>query len=360
MLEGAYPPVTVMKSAMPAPQPAVQEVPFRFTGDAREYFRIWIVNILLTVVTLGIYSAWAKVRNKQYFYRNTWLGNSTFEYLANPIAILKGRIVIAIAFGLAAASQLYDPRLYLAVMLVLLCLVPWAVAKALAFNARNSAYRNVRFSFSGTPAGAYGSYLLGGLAYLLTCGVGASYLQWKITDFAVTNHLWGLERFSWRRGWKAYFHVFAITVLLSLPILLMFFGVGFLATMRGKQGAPDTNLVTIGMVVLYPLMIIPYSYARARYSNLLFDGLNIGAHRLTCRQQFVPLLKLQVINLLAIVFSLGLLVPWAKVRMAQYRAQCMSALIEGSLETETNILAGSQGAYGDAMADIGDIDMDLG
>ena len=27
---------------------------FRFTGSGGEYFRIWIVNLLLSVVTLGI------------------------------------------------------------------------------------------------------------------------------------------------------------------------------------------------------------------------------------------------------------------------------------------------------------------
>ena len=29
----------------------------RFTGSGSEYFGIWIVNLLLTVVTVGIYSA---------------------------------------------------------------------------------------------------------------------------------------------------------------------------------------------------------------------------------------------------------------------------------------------------------------
>ena len=36
----------------------------QFNGKGFEYFKIWIVNIFLTIVTLGIYSAWAKVRNK--------------------------------------------------------------------------------------------------------------------------------------------------------------------------------------------------------------------------------------------------------------------------------------------------------
>jgi hypothetical protein len=47
--------------------------PFQFTGRAGEFFKIWIVNVLLTIVTLGIYSAWAKVRTTGYFYSHTRL-----------------------------------------------------------------------------------------------------------------------------------------------------------------------------------------------------------------------------------------------------------------------------------------------
>jgi len=74
-------------------QPQAQEHPFEFTGDGWEYFKIWIVNLLLTILTLGIYSAWAKVRRLHYFYRNTLLAGASFEYHGTPIAILKGRLI---------------------------------------------------------------------------------------------------------------------------------------------------------------------------------------------------------------------------------------------------------------------------
>ena len=47
--------------------------PFEFHGNGADYFRIWIVNLLFSILTLGIYSAWAKVRTKKYFYGNTEL-----------------------------------------------------------------------------------------------------------------------------------------------------------------------------------------------------------------------------------------------------------------------------------------------
>src|SRR5690349_23853928 len=69
-------------------------LPFEFRGSGSEYFRIWIVNLLLSIVTLGIYSAWAKVRRLRYFYGSTSLDGASFEYHGRPIAILKGRIIV--------------------------------------------------------------------------------------------------------------------------------------------------------------------------------------------------------------------------------------------------------------------------
>ncbi len=54
-------------------------IPFEFTGTAEEYFKIWIVNVGLTIVTFGIYSAWAKARKKRYLYGNTRLRGTAFE-----------------------------------------------------------------------------------------------------------------------------------------------------------------------------------------------------------------------------------------------------------------------------------------
>ena len=49
-----------------------------FTGDEASDLRIWVVNTLLSIATIGIYSTWAKVRKSSYFLRNTrLLGDSS-------------------------------------------------------------------------------------------------------------------------------------------------------------------------------------------------------------------------------------------------------------------------------------------
>ena len=46
----------------------------RFVGSGSEYFRIWIVNLLLTILTLSLYYPFAKVRRMRYFHGATEVG----------------------------------------------------------------------------------------------------------------------------------------------------------------------------------------------------------------------------------------------------------------------------------------------
>lgn len=59
---------------LPLASHALQTLPVQFNGDARDYFRVWLVNALLTIVTFGIWSAWAKVRTQRWFYGHTQIG----------------------------------------------------------------------------------------------------------------------------------------------------------------------------------------------------------------------------------------------------------------------------------------------
>src|SRR5882724_3038436 len=102
-------PVAAVADAGLRPDSAARRYPVEFTATTGEYFRIWIVNLALTVVTLGIYSAWAKVRKRRYFYSHTRIDGEGFEYLANPIAILKGRLIAFALFGAFYAVSHFAP-----------------------------------------------------------------------------------------------------------------------------------------------------------------------------------------------------------------------------------------------------------
>jgi uncharacterized membrane protein YjgN (DUF898 family) len=341
----------------PRMEPQVRDLPFRFTGNAKEYFRIWIVNTLLTILTLGIYSAWAKVRSRQYFYRNTWVDDASFDYVADPLRVLKGRLIAAAALGLAFASQHYSIGLYLAVVGLLVLAMPWVLVKSLMFNARNSTYRNIRFAFTGRVGEAFGLYLGMALLHVVTCGLAYPYVQWRMTSFVVTRHLFGDMRLWWTSKAGDYYRVYLLALALTLPGYLILFVVGISAK-EGGPAAMQAAMMPVG-IAFYVYLLLPGAVVKARIANLVYGGMHIGEHELSSEQRSMELFKLYAVNLFAVVFSLGLLIPWAKIRLAAYRVKCLTLHATGGLRAET-LLDDDASAVGEGLSDLGDFDIGIG
>jgi uncharacterized membrane protein YjgN (DUF898 family) len=130
----------------PAPAPesaylletAPAALPLSFTGSGAEYFRIWVVNLLLSVATLGIYSAWAKTRRLQYFYRNTQLAGAGFDFRGDPKAILRGRLLAVALLGAYHYAFGFSRATGIAIVALLLLALPFMMRSALRFRLANT------------------------------------------------------------------------------------------------------------------------------------------------------------------------------------------------------------------------------
>ena len=179
-----------------------------FTGKGSEYFGIWVVNLLLTILTLGIYSAWAKVRRMQYFYRNTLLAGASFDYHGNPVAILKGRLIAVAMLVVYNVAGKADPLLGLAVGAVIVCVLPRLLLKSLQFRLHNSSYRGLRFRFTGTLNDAYVVFLLLPLASLFTLYLLAPFCHQRIKRFQHNNSAFGQTQFSINAPIRAFYSIY--------------------------------------------------------------------------------------------------------------------------------------------------------
>lgn len=189
-----------------------KSTPIIFQGQTSEYFGIWIVNLLLSIVTLGIYSAWAKVRRKKYFYNNTLIDNVGFDYHAKPISILKGRL-IAVALLIIAAI---NPILQSLVFLIIFIVLPWLVVRGSIFNARNTSHRGLRFDFIGTVGQAVRVFIGLPLLTMITLGLAAPYAAHEKNQFLVNNHRFGLSQFDMKRVVKGFYKVYTILIIVPL------------------------------------------------------------------------------------------------------------------------------------------------
>ncbi|MDR2260036.1 MAG: DUF898 domain-containing protein [Azoarcus sp.] len=372
----------------------------QFTGSGGEYFRIWIVNLLLGVLTLGIYSAWAKVRREQYFHRNTLLDGSGFDYHGNPKSILKGR-VIAVAF--VAGLWLVDNTahaFYYPVLLALSPFIPWMMIRSFIFRSRNTSFRGLHFDFHGTYKGLCKTYLapfialiflgwamayvgvmategrirpgemslmMGGIFFLILLLTPMLLHRFKRFQF---DHLaFGASRFESHLKLRSFYGIFLrafvlAPALIALVLILVFGFIGFMAaqgfTMTGAPG--HTGRIAIGVIValIYIMVVsVQQAYFAALTSNLVWNNTRLDAHAFKGDQTFWGICGVAASNGLFMFLTLGLYWPWAKVRLARYRASHTAVLTAGDFDDFAAGAAKEQSAIGEELADIFDFDISL-
>lgn len=129
-------------------------VRIQFTGKGADYFPIWIVNILLIVVTLGMYRPWAKVRREKFFHQHTVIDRDSLDYHGDPKSILVGQLV-SMGLILLVYARTFSVTLAAGAAVVLCLIVPFAMQRSLRFRLYNTSFRGLRFGFKGTVKRAY-------------------------------------------------------------------------------------------------------------------------------------------------------------------------------------------------------------
>lgn len=352
-------------SARSQATPIIKIIPFEFTGQAGEYFRIWIVNLALTILTLGVYSAWAKVRNKRYFLGHTLLDGEPFDYLADPKAILRGRVIVVAALLIFTVISELFPSAQVVFTLLFALILPWLVVRALMFNGRNTAYRNITFGFLPNYRESYIVFILGMILVSLTLGLAYPYFVYWRQRFIVRNHEIGSTSFEFTGKPGEFFGIYAWASLLFLALAFGIGTVGFflvkgvVLSLSGPIAESMKALApALGLFVLLLYLVI-YTFISTHVTNATLNNTHIGDHRLESRLAATNMLWLMLTNTLAIACSVGLLIPWAKVRMARYRCERLRMYVKNDLD---DIFAGTDirvGATADGAHDLLDIDLGL-
>jgi uncharacterized membrane protein YjgN (DUF898 family) len=332
--------------------------PFQFRGSAGEFFRIWIVNVALTLITLGIYSAWAKVRTRRYFYGNTFVAGTAFDYHASPWRILIGRLIALALFVGYNTSVGISPFLSIAWLVVFAAAVPWLIISSLRFNARNTSYRNVRFNFTGLYGGAFVAFILWMLAGLATIGILMPLAHRARSYYYINNHTFGGKRFATEFSGGSIYKIYLQALLLLVAILVI---AGIIATIlfatAGRSGRVLGSVVGAFAGIGWLGSI---AYISAKAFNLAVGHTVLdGRHKLDATLSPWIMLWIGVSNLVLILASIGLLYPWARVRVARYIADHMNLLAASNLEEFTSEAFASQSAIGEEIAGFFDFDIGL-
>lgn len=331
--------------------------PFSFSGHGGEYFRIWIVNLFLSIITLGIYSAWAKVRRTQYFYRHTSVAGASFDYHGDPKAILKGRIIALVLFGLYSGTSHFNPVIGVGIFVLLMVVMPWLVVRSLRFRLHNSSYRGLRFSFMGKTGEGYINFLLLPIVAYVSLGMLWPLVHQQITRYIRNNSRYGNEFFSFHSTAGAFYRPYVVVILSLIAILgispLIIFGMD--VSRVSSLSATVIGLLVIGFYMV--MLLLVYPYITSRLQNLIWNHTQLGPHRFESRLTAIGLGGIIATNLILILLTLGLFKPFADIRLLRYKLQHLTLLPGAKLE---DFLAGQQvpaTATGEEVAEMFDVDI---
>ncbi|MGI2032507.1 YjgN family protein [Rhizobium panacihumi] len=327
-----------------APQASGKLERASFSGNAREYFGIWIVNVLLTIITLGIYSAWAKVRRNRYFYGNTVIADRAFEYHATGKQIFIGRLIVVGFFIVTNILTTIFPPFGLVVFLIILVALPWLIQRSLRFSARVTSYRNVRFDFTGSTGGAFVSVLLGSMVASISFGILAPLASRWVWRYVFNNLHYGDRPFVTDPKIKSLYGVWILPAALIVVGTILIVGIGFAAAsatqaMSNPDLAEDMDAFAASFSAFHwgiLFVFVAYGLAGLLYRigvrNVVFSATTLDAkHQLVSDAPRFQYAWIAISNVIVTVLTLSLMRPWAAVRMARFMAIHTGVIVVGDL-----------------------------
>ena len=366
------------KEAPPLPRPTVTyRETLRFHGKGSEYFRVWVVNLFLTLVTFGVYSAWAKVRKARWFAQHTSLAGDRFDYHGEPWRILTGRVLALVLLGVWTLAFELSAVVGLLVLVGFCVVGPLLFASAQRFRLANTSWRGLRFGYDVPRSEVYmvcvpllllwtaGSVLdkLGvkGAWYLfagLATAVGLPWAHARLKQLQHHHANYGEQQFSFRPAGNEFYQLYlkaffllVIGLVVATPLVAML--------VQAAGDGPRAIYVMMGTAVAALLMwLTAWPYFAARMQQIVWSHTELGhGIRFAGHMRGSRLWGLVVGQTLLTALTLGLYWPFAAVAIARYRVESISIESIDPVGDVAGTMHVERRAAGDAALDFFGLDL---
>ncbi|WP_127718410.1 YjgN family protein [Halobacteriovorax sp. HLS] len=379
----------------------INEIEFErmtFDGDGVSFFKIWIVNLVLTIITLGIYGPWAKVRARKYLFNSTGFRGSRFDYHAKAKSILLGRIIALLIFGSYVISWAIHPVVAIFDALIVFLLVPFIIIKSLKFNVNNTSYNNIKFHLRAKVSEGYKLFIkyfsfpmivsIGALIFLYLSGnltnkglkidendsftsavVGGLYLLNFLyliimsssilnayLNFFYNNIYYGGSKVvldtSRKQVTKGVIIPFVLSSLVALSIPIG------IAMLSGIGGAASLFIV-LAAILLY----FSFFYIFTKFPFLIFsfvwNRLSLEGGEMKNDLKHSTFAITVFVNAIVTAVTFGIFYPWTVIRMLRIKTESKSIKI-GPLDDVQAVASDKESALGEELGDVLDFDFEIG
>ncbi|APH59579.1 putative membrane spanning protein [Granulibacter bethesdensis] len=210
---------------------------FQYDGKTGELYKIFLINLLLSIVTLGIYRFWAISRMRRYLWSRCRFQETRFTYTGTGGELFLGFLKVlgllilliaatgAAAYGLAKLSPSLVPVPIIAAYIFVVLLAVGAPYAAQRYRLSRTEWNGIRGGMTGSLF-TYAFYaLLYGVLTILTLYQLAPWAAVRLTEYRINNSQFGSENLSFygRAGrlYLAFLATFLIMVVLFFSIALL-------------------------------------------------------------------------------------------------------------------------------------------
>lgn len=276
-----------------------------FHGTGGSLFGIQIVNMFLTILTLGIYYFWGKSRVRSYLLSQTEFAGDRFAYHGTGkellIGFLKAMVLFVPIIALYLAPEFVEVTEVVKIVTILFVygmmamLIPLAMVGARRYRMSRTSWRGIRFSFRGGGMDFVKLFAKCSFLSMITGGLYYPYYETRKHAFMVSHSYFGNQKFHFDGHGRDLFGSYMLAMLLALP--------------------------TLGLY---------WFWFQAKKHRYFWDNTTIDYARFRSTVTGGALLWLWVGNILLLVVTLGLAWPWVVVRNAQFTARYLT--LEGSVD----------------------------
>lgn len=394
-----------MSSGSAEPGRAIEAHPLHFSGTGGGYARVWLVNLLLNALTLGLYTPWARRRTAVYFYDHTEVANSPLEFVAQQKRMVLGFLMlVGLYLAFQIASDTGQDLTVALLMFAAAALAPWLWGSAMRFRLGNTRWRGLRLQFraswreiylaswpvfalaliwAAVVVAALGSHdpdipnwrppgwLWGAIAAALVGSVLCVIrLEYNYQRLLVRQAFLGEQAGRWKpvygdfvRIWLATVGVFILCLVLALVLVGLGFGGALYAAVALKSGM-GAWLAILGVIVAGLALVVVASaparaYREARMFQLVWNQVGVSQiARFKSHLNTRRFIVLRMKNMLLTLLTLGFYRPFALVSEYRMKVDSVTLYVKGGLDQVVGQLQAAPGhGLGDAAADALGLDL---
>jgi uncharacterized membrane protein YjgN (DUF898 family) len=297
------------------------ESAFVFHGNWRDFARIALPNLLLTIVTLGFYRFWATTRERQYLWGQTEFINERLEWTGKGKELLIGFVAaifligipfLLLQFGVGALALRGMPGWAILITFASYIAILWFIGVA---RFRGLSYRLSRTYWRGIRGGSHDNGLSFGWSYIWKsfCGGLAAGLMVPWSMVSLWNERWGKMRFgpheinayATQEGLMPRYLLMYIAPILSI-VLADIIGLG-----GAREAGVELDDQSTVMIIMLPLILYAGIgffgiFFYAKFLETVVGGMSLENLEFALRASDSAWLKLLLGNVLLVIGTLGL------------------------------------------------------